>query len=52
MSEWQGITPDEVHEAFNYVELVKHLDFDQDREAWCKAFAVYIEAKLKEKNHG
>ena len=50
--QWQSIAPDEVHEAFNYVELVKHLDFDQDREAWCTAFAAYIEARLKEKNNG
>lgn len=21
-------------------------------QAWCEAFAVYIEARLKEKNHG
>jgi hypothetical protein len=50
--QWQSITPDEVHEAFNYVELVKHLDFDEQREAWCETFAAYIEARLKEKNHG
>jgi hypothetical protein len=42
--------PDEVHEAFNFVELVKHLDFDEQRQAWCETFAAYIEAKLKEKN--
>jgi hypothetical protein len=48
--QWQSITPDEVHEAFNYVELVKHLDFDEQREAWCEAFAAYIESKLKDKN--
>ena len=47
---WQSVTPDEVHEAFNFVELVKHLDFDEQRQAWCEAFAAYIEAKLKEKN--
>ena len=47
---WQSVTPDEVHEAFNFVELVKHLDFDRDREAWCEAFAAYIESKLKDKN--
>ncbi len=51
-NKWQSITPDEVHEAFNFVELVKHLDFDEQREAWCEAFAAYIEARLKEKNHG
>ena len=47
---WQSITADEVHEAFNYVEFIKHLDFDRHREAWCEAFAAYIEEKLKEKN--
>jgi len=48
--QWQSITSDEVHEAFNFVELVKHLDFDWHRQAWCEAFAAYIEAKLKDKN--
>ena len=48
--QWQSITAEEVHEAFNFVELVKHLDFDWQRKAWCEAFAAYIEAMLKEKN--
>jgi hypothetical protein len=50
--EWIGLSDQDVHDAFNFVELVKHLDFDREREAWCKAFAAYLEAKLKEKNGG
>jgi hypothetical protein len=48
--EWQGLTEQDVHDAFNFTEFVKQLDFDRDRPEWCESFAAYIEAKLKEKN--
>jgi hypothetical protein len=48
--EWVGLTDEEVHDAFNFVEFVKQVSFDRDRPEWCENFAAYIEAKLKEKN--
>jgi len=48
--EWVGLTDDEVHDAFNFVEFVKQVSFDRDRPEWCENFAAYLEAKLKEKN--
>ena len=48
--EWVGLTDEDVHDAFNYVEMVKLLDFDRDRQAWCENFAAHIEAMLKQKN--
>lgn len=47
-----SLTDNDVHDAFNYVEFVKGLDFDRDREEWCKAFAASCEAKLRKKNNG
>jgi len=48
--EWVGLTGEEVHDAFNFVEFVKQVSFDRDRPEWCENFAAYLEAKLKEKN--
>jgi uncharacterized protein YcgI (DUF1989 family) len=48
--EWVGLTDEEVHNAFNFVEFVKQISFDRDRPEWCENFAAYLEAKLKEKN--
>ena len=50
--EWVGLTEDDVHDAFNYVEMVKLLDFDRDRPEWCEAFASACEARLRHKNGG
>ena len=50
--EWVGLTDEEVHDAFNFVEFIKQISFDRDRPEWCENFAAYIEAKLKEKNGG
>jgi hypothetical protein len=50
--EWVGLTDDDVHDAFNYVEMVKLLDFDRDRPEWCEAFASACEATLRHKNGG
>jgi hypothetical protein len=50
--EWVGLTDDDVHDAFNYVEMVKFLDFDRDRPEWCEAFASACEATLRHKNGG
>jgi hypothetical protein len=50
--EWVGLTDGDVHDAFNFVEFVKQISFDRDRPEWCENFAAYLEAKLKEKNHG
>ena len=48
--EWVGLTNDDVHDAFNYVEMVKLLDFDRDRPEWCEAFARACEATLRHRN--
>ncbi len=48
--QWVGLTDEDVHNAFNFTEFVKQLNFDRDRQEWCENFAAYIEAKLKEKN--
>jgi hypothetical protein len=50
--EWVGLTEQDVHDAFQFTELVKQLDFDRDRQEWCENFAAHLEAKLKEKNNG
>ena len=50
--EWVGLTEDDVHDAFNYVEMVKLLDFDRHRPDWCEAFASACEATLRHKNGG
>lgn len=47
---WQGLTDEEVHEAFCYVEYETPNDWERNPELWCLAFSKYIEAKLKEKN--
>jgi len=48
--EWVGLTDEDVHDAFNYVEMVKLLDFDRDRPEWCEAFARACEATLRHRN--
>ena len=48
--QWVGLTEQDVHDAFQFTELVKQLDFDRDRQEWCENFAAHLEAKLKEKN--
>jgi hypothetical protein len=48
--EWIGLTEQDVHDAFQFTELVKQLNFDRDRPEWCENFAAHLEAKLKEKN--
>ena len=48
--EWVGLTEEDVHDAFNYVEMVKLLDFDRDRPEWCEAFARACEATLRHRN--
>ena len=48
--EWVGLTEQDVHDAFQFTELVKQLSWGRERAEWCENFAAYIEAKLKEKN--
>ncbi len=48
--EWVGLTEQDVHDAFQFTELIKQLSFDKERPEWCENFAAYLEAKLKEKN--
>ena len=48
--EWVGLTEQDVHDAFQFTELIKQLSFYRERPEWCENFAAYIEAKLKEKN--
>jgi hypothetical protein len=50
--EWVGLTEQDVHDAFQFTELIKQLSFDRERPEWCENFAAYLEAKLKEKNGG
>jgi len=48
--EWVGLTSDDIHDAFCHAEYDANQDWNDDPEGWCKAFANYVEAKLKEKN--
>jgi hypothetical protein len=48
--EWVGLTGDDIHDAFCHAEYDASQDWNDDSEGWCKAFANYVEAKLKEKN--
>ena len=48
--EWIGLTSDDIHDAFCHAEYEANQDWNDDPEGWCKAFANYVEAKLKEKN--
>lgn len=48
--EWVGVNAEDVHEAFQFTELVKQISWERDPEEWCANFAAYIDAKLKEKN--
>ena len=48
--EWFGLTDEEVHEAFCYVEYETPNDWNENPEGWCQQFARYIEQRLKEKN--
>jgi hypothetical protein len=48
--EWIGLTSDDIHDAFCHAEYDASQDWNDDPEGWCKAFANYVEAKLKEKN--
>ena len=48
--QWVGLTDEQVHEAFCHAEYETDHDWNDDPEGWYKAFASYVEAKLKEKN--
>jgi hypothetical protein len=48
--EWVGLTDEDIHDAFNFTEVVKQLSWDREPVRWCENFSAYIEAKLKEKN--
>jgi hypothetical protein len=48
--EWIGLTSDDIHDAFCHAEYEANQDWNDDPEGWCKAFANYVEAKLKGKN--
>jgi len=50
--QWVGLTDEEVHEGFCHVEYETPNDWNTDPDDWCQQFARYLEAKLKEKNHG
>ena len=52
MKEWLELDDDEIHQAFCHVEYETNNDWNNDPEGWCKAFYRYVDAKLKEKNHG
>jgi hypothetical protein len=49
--QWVGLTEDEIHHAFCYVEYETPNDWNADPERWCQQFARYLEQRLKEKNH-
>jgi hypothetical protein len=48
--QWVGLTDEDIHDAFNFTELVKQLSWDREPVRWCENFSAYIEAKLREKN--
>jgi hypothetical protein len=48
---WVSLTSDDIHDAFCHAEYDANQDWNDDPEGWCKAFASYVEAKLKEKNN-
>jgi hypothetical protein len=48
--EWAGLVEQDVHDAFQFTDLVKQLSWERERPEWCENFAAYIEARLKEKN--
>lgn len=48
--EWVGLTEQDVHDAFNFTELVKLLSWEREPQEWCENFAAYCEAKLRKKN--
>jgi hypothetical protein len=48
--EWVGLTSDDIHYAFCHAEYDANQDWNDDPEGWCKAFANYVEAKLKGNN--
>ena len=48
--EWVGLIGDDIHDAFCHAEYDASQDWNDDPEGWCKAFANYVEAKLKDKN--
>jgi hypothetical protein len=48
--EWVGLVEQDVHDAFQFTELIKQLSWERERPEWCENFAAYIETKLKEKN--
>lgn len=50
--EWIGLIEQDVHDAFQFTELIKQLSWEREPQEWCENFAAYIEAKLKEKNNG
>ena len=52
MKEWIGLDDEEIHQAFCFAEYETNHDWNDDPESWCKAFYRYVEARLKEKNHG
>lgn len=49
--QWVGLTDDEIHQAFCYVEYETPNDWNTDPERWCQQFARYLEQRLKERNH-
>ena len=48
--QWQTLTEDEIHQAFCHAEYETPHNWKTSPEAWCKAFARYVETRLKEKN--
>jgi hypothetical protein len=50
--EWVGLTDEEIHQAFCHVGYETPHDWNKDPESWCIANAKYLQAILKEKNHG
>jgi hypothetical protein len=50
--EWVGLTDKEIHQAFCHVGYETPNDWNKDPESWCIANAKYLQAILKEKNHG
>jgi hypothetical protein len=47
---WKDLTDEEIHMAFCHAEYETNSNWQDDPEAWCKAFARHLEKTFKDKN--
>lgn len=48
---WKGFSNEEIHMAFCHAEYETDINWQDDPERWCKAFARYLESILRDKNY-